>query len=78
MNTFKAINFIERNTGKIIKASKKEYVWQFELDDKSCFLIFAISKFSGNYSVKLNKKVLNKNNLLFNKDLTFTFKLRGL
>ena len=75
---FKAISFQEKEIGKIIKSSKKEYVWNFEIERKICFLILKISKFSGNYTVLLNNKSLTKNNILYDEDVNFIFKIKEL
>lgn len=76
--SFKAINFMERHIGKIIKSSKREFVWVFEIEQKTCNLILKVSKFSGNYSIELNNKILTKNNILYNEEVNFTFKVKEL
>lgn len=76
--SFKAMNFMERHIGKIIKSSKREFVWTFEIEQKVCYLVLKVSKFSGNYSVELNNKILTKNNILYNEDVNFTFKIKEL
>lgn len=75
---FKALSFAEKDIGKIIKSSKKEYVWNFELERKVCYLVLKISKFSGNYTVTLNNKNLTRNNILYDDDVNFTFKIKEL
>ena len=75
---FKAISFKERSVGKIIKSSKIEYIWQFEIKTKICFLVLQASKFSGNFSILLNKEILFKGNLFLNPDFLFNFKIEGI
>ena len=75
---FKAKSFKEKQIGKIIWSSKRSYEWVFEIDDSPCELMLMISRFSGNYQINLNKTILIKSNLLYNKDFSFPFKVKGL
>lgn len=36
------------------------------------------SKFSGNYSIELNNKLLTKNNVLYNSEINYSFKVKEL
>lgn len=73
-NLFQSLSFDATNVGKIIKSSKKKSVWKFIFKNKPCELILNISKFSGNYSIFLNTKLLYKGNRTF--DCNFQFKIK--
>ena len=76
---FKTLSYKERSVGKIIKSSKIEYIWQFEIKSKMCFFVLKASKFSGNYTVLLNKKILYRGNLFLNSNyILFTLKIEGI
>ncbi len=75
---FKAINFKEKSIGKIIKSSKIKYSWYFIINTKKCFLIFTTSKFTGKFTVYLNKKLLYRGNKTYEDNFKFTFKLEKI
>ena len=41
-----------------------------------CYLVLKVSKFSGNYSIQLNKIEIHKGNILINSDVDFSFKVK--
>lgn len=43
-----------------------------------CYLVLKISKFSGNYSILLNKTEIHKGNVMINNDVDFSFKVKQL
>ena len=74
-NIFEAVSFDAKNIGKIIKSSKSKSNWKFIFKNKECELSLTSSKFSGNYSIFLNTKLLYKGNKTFDSNFQFKIKL---
>ena len=66
------LNYIERNIGSKIKSTKKQYIWEFNLDDKDEKIEFFDSHLSLKRKVIVNGQIIydkqdsNPNQFVFN------------
>ena len=58
MNSLTNLNFIERNVGSKIKSTKKQYIWEFTLDNKNHKIEYFDSLLSSKRKVLIDGKVL--------------------